>query len=353
MKVQVNKLANKILLAIYKKGFIWMKLKLFIQINDLVIYDENNHIKLSALIEYKLQKNEYKDKFLILTFYYTHNQSIDGKIRNIQPEIQSLFNSEIVSTERGYNYLRFTLLYKQSKDREYFILEPLPKHPYIGRIELSRYIEWNYVKYAHCLLGGNTGSGKSRMLFKIILELQSEGALLYIADGKFDELHDFAKNLQKNDNHITVADNHNEIVEMVKQVEAIIFQRNSKNKNNNAPVFLIIDEYASLTLLDKKIVERMNNSLKQITLLGRALNVHIILTIQRAAVETIPGAIRDNCLVKVGMGNLSSQNYEMIFNQRKNENELFDRKAGEGYISINYEKPRLFIAPAIKFPDEE
>lgn len=352
MKVQVNKLANKIMLAIYKKGFlIWMKLKFFIQINDLIIYDENNQIKLSALIEYKLQKNEYKDKFLILTFYYTHNQSIDDKIRNIQPEIQSLFNSEIVSTERGYNYLRFTLLYKQSKDREYFILEPLPKHPYIGRIELSRYIEWNYVKYAHCLLGGNTGSGKTRMLFKIILELQSEGALLYIADGKFDELHDFAKNLQKNDNHITVADNHNEIVEMVKQVETIMFKRSSKD--NNVPIFLVIDEYASLTLLGKKTVEAMNNSLKQLVLMSRAKNIHLIFALQRAGTGTIEGDLRDNLTVKIGLGNLSSQNYEMIFNQRKNENELFDRKAGEGYISINYEKPRLFIAPIIKFPEEE
>lgn len=351
MKVQVNKLANKILLAIYKKGVIWMKLKFFIQINDLVVYNENNQIKLSALIEYKLQKNEYKDKFLILTFYYTHNQSIDDKIRNIQPEIQSLFNSEIVSTERGYNYLRFTLLYKQSKDREYFILEPLPKHLYIGRIELSRYIEWNYVKYAHCLLGGNTGSGKTRMLFKIILELQSEGALLYIADGKFDELHDFAKNLQKNDNHITVADNHNEIVEMVKQVETIMFKRSSKD--NNVPIFLVIDEYASLTLLGKKTVEAMNNSLKQLVLMSRAKNIHLIFALQRAGTGTIEGDLRDNLTVKIGLGNLSSQNYEMIFNQRKNENELFDRKAGEGYISINYEKPRLFIAPIIKFPEEE
>lgn len=353
MKVQVNKLANKILLAIYKKGFIWMKLKFFIQINDLVIYDENNQIKLSALIEYKLQKNEYKDKFLILTFYYTHNQSIDDKIRNIQPEIQSLFNSEIMSTERGYNYLRFTLLFKRSKDRECFILEPLPKHPYIGRIELNRYIEWDYVRHASCLLSGNTGSGKSRMLYKIILELQADGdgVSLFVADGKFDELYDFAKDLQKNDNNITVAGNHNEIVEMIKEVETIMFQRNSKD--NNLPIFLVIDEYASLTLLDKKTVDSMNNSLKQLVLMGRAKNIHLIFALQRAGTDTIQGNLRDNLAVKIGLGNLSSQNYEMIFNQRKNENELFDRKSGEGYISINFETPRLFIAPIIKFPDEE
>ena len=351
MKVQVNKLANKILLDIYKKGFIWMKLKFFIQINDLVVYDENNQIKLSAVIEYKLQKNEYKDKFLILTFFYTHNQSIDDKIRNIQPEIQSLFNSEIMSTERGYNYLRFTLLFKRSKDRECFILEPLPKHPYIGRIEFNRYIEWNYVKFAHCLLVGCTGGGKSRLLYSIILKLQAEGARLYIADGKFDELYDFAKDLQKNDNNITVAGNHNEIVEMIKQVEAIMFQRNSKNKN--APIFLCIDEYASLTLLGKKTVEAMNASLKQLVLMGRAKNIHLIIALQRAGTNVIEGDLRDNMSVKISLGNLSSQGYEMVFNQRKNENELFDRKSGEGYISINFEKPRLFIAPIIKFPNEE
>ena len=87
--------------------------------------------------------------------------------------------------------------------------------------------------------------------------------------------------------------------------------------------------------------------------MSRAKNIHLIFALQRAGTGTIEGDLRDNLTVKIGLGNLSSQNYEMIFNQRKNENELFDRKAGEGYISINYEKLRLFIAPIIKFPEEE
>jgi len=53
-----------------------------------------------------------------------------------------------------------------------------------------------------------------------------------------------------------------------------------------------------------------------------AKNIHLIFALQRAGTGTIEGDLRDNLTVKIGLGNLSSQNYEMIFNQRKNENEL-------------------------------
>lgn len=77
--------------------------------------------------------------------------------------------------------------------------------------------------------------------------------------------------------------------------------------------------------------------------MGRAANIHIVMSLQRPETSVLDGAIRDNYPVRIGLGNLKDENYKMVFGVTKDDSVLH-REIGQGYISINdviesYESP--------------
>ncbi|WP_338139375.1 FtsK/SpoIIIE domain-containing protein, partial [Streptococcus mitis] len=132
--------------------------------------------------------------------------------------------------------------------------------------------------------------------------------------------------------------------ETVKHVEQIMDKRYEKKDRNVSGLFLVIDEFAALRIaLGKKEFTEVNDSLRRIILLGRAANIHIVMSLQRPETSVLDGAIRDNYPVRIGLGNLKDENYKMVFGVTKDDSVLH-REIGQGYISINdviesYESP--------------
>ena len=134
------------------------------------------------------------------------------------------------------------------------------------------------------------------------------------------------------------------IGETVKHVEQIMDKRYEKKDRNVSGLFLVIDEFAALRIaLGKKEFTEVNDSLRRIILMGRAANIHIVMSLQRPETSVLDGAIRDNYPVRIGLGNLKDENYKMVFGVTKDDSVLH-REIGQGYISINdviesYESP--------------
>lgn len=359
ISVKLRKLHNRYVLRGFKNSIIFYKLKYLIQTNKLYEIDQftkhvivENHkqtkkrIEISSIIKYQVSKNEFGDKILELRLMKSGSK-IDEKLLNLTSQIQSLFNSELLSKSNEIGYVSYQLLYKRAKNEEVVNLSDEQFKNTKGTIKLSHRHVWEYIDKPHLLLGGNSGSGKSYLLFSIVWKMMAEtiNENIFVCDGKFDELEEISKNKFKLKN---VAKNVTDIVKSINFVEEEMNKRYADKFRDRKAVFLVIDEFAALSLiLDKNEVKELTKRLKSIILKGRAANIHVLVAMQRASSANMDLDIRDNCAIRIGLGNLSQENFKMIFNETRSENEIITRNIGEGYILIDGQSVSLFEAPKI------
>ena len=239
------------------------------------------------------------------------------------------------------------MLYKRSKNSDICDLNNLVVKDTKGTIKLSNRHNWNYISKPHLLLGGNSGSGKSYLLFSLVHKMLKETSKenIYICDGKFDELKEIADEKFKLKNN---AKSVYAIIEFIKRVENEMDERYRDKFRSREAIFLVIDEFAALSLvLEKDEFKELNKRLKTIILKGRSANIHVLIAMQRASSNSIDLDIRDNTAIRIGLGNLSTENFKMIFGETRAENEILNRGIGEGYILIDGEQISLFESPEI------
>ena len=102
MKTRLKKLINKNLIYFFRHGSTRMKLKYFIQVNQLYIADDikeiineeqnqkSTQISLSSIIKWKYFRNEYQDKILNLIFFRQGSSLIDKKLLDLGPQLEAL-----------------------------------------------------------------------------------------------------------------------------------------------------------------------------------------------------------------------------------------------------------------------
>ena len=355
---RLRKIHNKLVLQAYKHGFIWQKLQYFIQSNNLytrdevktVVNSEDNgtqrlsRVQLSISAKYKKTKNEFGDTILQI-WLIKSGSVLDSNLADFQPKLEALFNGPVLTVIKERQWVEYDLLYKPSKEPDEFILdEPVSKAPENSSTQPQ--VWWQYKKAPHMLISGNSGTGKNYLLFSIVRKMMGETdpSNIYIADGKFDELAAIAKDWRIPN----IAENNEEIGEFIHRVNDEM-ERRYQNQVQGEAIFLVIDEFAALQLtIDKKDWQELNKTIKNIILKGRAANVHVLIALQRASSESIDLAIRDNTAVKIGLGNLSPENFKMVFGESRNQNDLINRNIGEGYIKIDGENLALFESPTIR-----
>ena len=138
------------------------------------------------------------------------------------------------------------------------------------------------------------------------------------------------------------------MIEFIKRVENEMDERYRDKFRSREAIFLVIDEFAALSLvLEKDEFKELNKRLKTIILKGRSANIHVLIAMQRASSNSIDLDIRDNTAIRIGLGNLSTENFKMIFGETRAENEILNRGIGEGYILIDGEQISLFESPEI------
>lgn len=359
-RTRLTKLRKGPVLWAYRKSpLLKYRFKYFLQVNELYkveeqklrVSDDNvvggkSEIQFSSEISWKKEKNEFGDTILIVKIH-KDGSVLESRIENAIPKLQSIFGP-IISKENSVKYYEVRLFLKQTDWLEEIDLKEEVEINPQRFIQLSKYHKWNYISSPHLLLGGESGSGKSRVLYGLIYKCLRETTKdnIFICDGKGEELYRVSNYLLELPN---VGRTSEEIFDYIKDVENIMDRRHHGIEENQSPVFLVVDEFAALRIsMNKKEFEDLNNSLKRIILMGRSSNVHLIMALQRAETSVIDGAIRDNFAVRIGMKNLSVENFKMVFGVSKDES-ILKRKKGQGYISIDGEMEQ-YEAPWVPLP---
>ena len=152
--------------------------------------------------------------------------------------------------------MEYNILVKESANETYYINDEQDTNVIDNHtIRLSKYHNWDFQKLPHCLISGNSGSGKSFQLYEIISEAKKLTNQIYICDGKNDELTLYAKEVFKLGN---IYSEETSISRAIKAIEKEMDKRFKLRQDSNKilsfePLFLIIDEYTALKLtMDKK-----------------------------------------------------------------------------------------------------
>lgn len=159
----------------------------------------------------------------------------------------------------------------------------------------------------HGLVIGETGSGKSYLVNKLIAQANAQDCTVIVADPK--DAGDFVSS-----EPTRLARGPHESVQVVEQVAL-------EMRDLPGTTLLVVDELAAVGLRlvgesardAKDRVERLHAALGTCCLMGRAFGLRLLLLTQRADASAFgSGAIRDNCSWRVALGWLSPMGYSQI-----------------------------------------
>ena len=167
----------------------------------------------------------------------------------------------------------------------------------------------------HMLIGGGTGSGKSRLTLSLLMQCLKKGATVFIADFKGGV--DFASvwhtkcKMIFEPQELLIA-----LTELAEELEhrrnlfvaegtPNIDEYNKATGENLRRYILACDEIAEvldktgLNKEEKEIIFKIERCLSLIARQGRAFGIHLILATQRPSADLIPGQIRTNLTFRI------------------------------------------------------
>ena len=338
---ELRRVLSAFWLRVYKNGPTRFKIKYFLAMNHLYtskklkISEESNKtiekIGQSIRVNWIFRKNTFGDKLLVLTLNKTGSKKLDETLNEYRDSLELIFNSDVLEVREDRNSVSYILIVKSAKKREVVIREHNIQSG-TDSIDLDNFSDWKYKNNAHMLISGQTGSGKSYLMYYLISEMQklTSKEHIIVCDPKASELYDIAKNKLCIKNTYETADDISFAVKNIVDKMNEIYQNKEENKE---PYFLIIDEYAALQLqLDKKSFLDLQNNMKLLALKARAANIHLVLALQQPNAIDLPTALRDQFSIRIGLGNLQAITFKEMFGFEKKNVGI--RKLGEGYISF-------------------
>lgn len=232
---------------------------------------------------------------------------------------------------------------KNYKPEQYALSE------YVSKIKttdlLSLYFDKKHIvslrDYPHFLISGASGSGKSYFANQLVIQAIIKGYEVVILDpkrsyGLYRNFTDYVYELD-------------DIVEKMTSVESQMAQRMQQlqpelDKNPNVlavdvgfkPMLVVIEEYISLiSSLDKKQKEEVERIVKNLSVLARQSNIHIMIVMQAAGTENINATTRSN-LTKILLGNAQSNILTATFGTGIDiPNTKSKMSKGEGLIQLD------------------
>lgn len=200
-------------------------------------------------------------------------------------------------------------------------LVPFVSYLQHSEIPIMKDFAIDYDKVTSILIAGNSGSGKSYLLTYMlsVLNLISE---LVVVDPKFDTPSRWA-----NKNGISVirpqknrskSDFVSQVNEQLSNCLTLIQQRQEELYDDPSTTFphltVVIDEVLALSEgINKAIKDSFFSLLSQVSLLGRATKVHLLLVSQRFDHTSIPVSVREQANVLIQIGNINKKTTQFLF----------------------------------------
>lgn len=190
---------------------------------------------------------------------------------------------------------------------------------------------WDYRKRPHALLIGGTGTGKTTALKRLISEFSDRlpDAEIYLAtfkhkDDDFPERQEgpyFASYLRCR-----------ELFESFFER----FQRRLDGADSARHLLLLVfDEWAGFLLsLNKKEQEDLLSKMGMLLMMGRSMNIQVIVAMQRPDAIFFRNGARDNFGLIMALGNLTSDGLHMVFSDDFIKQIEPCTEIGQGYLLI-------------------
>lgn len=265
--------------------------------------------------------------------------SFDDNLDSAIDKLASLFG-EIKEVANYAKYYEVKIVIKEHKEtlliHKNMVVENVAKQ---HKLKINKFITINLETTPGILIAAASGSGKSYYIMYLLVQMLKETNSIFVIDGKFREIKKAANQMGIK----TTANNVDESLKYIEQVEKLIKHRNAKeNNDDDETVFLVIDEY--LYFLDNvldaygaKKVKEIERKIINIVITGRSMNVVLVISLQRLGAAKSKDEIglhlriRDNIATKVGLGNLSKENFEMLFSQTM-DSKITTKGNREGYF---------------------
>ncbi|CAI8888220.1 MULTISPECIES: helicase HerA domain-containing protein [Bacillus amyloliquefaciens group] len=225
----------------------------------------------------------------------------------------------------------------------------------VNKVPVMENFEFNLNKVTSIAIAGNSGSGKSYFLTYLLCVLKKNSKLV-IVDPKFDLPSRWGR--ENNVKVIAPSDNRNKSdyvssvnAELSRSLE-LIHQRQQVLYNNPQADFehytLVIDEVLALSDgTAKPIKEAFFSLLSQISLLGRATKVHLLLVSQRFDSNAIPISCREQLNVIIQVGNINSKTTQFLFPDLSLEGIVIPQGIGTGLIQVIDSEHPFQIVPLL------
>lgn len=195
----------------------------------------------------------------------------------------------------------------------------------------------DFSKAPHLLIAAPSGSGKTYLLTYILGQLAQKPIRLLLADFKgvdfieFDGCPGYYK-------HTAVA-----------QALSLVFDEMQSRMENPVPwyppIYFCVDEWAGfLALHSKKEQEDYKQKMASILMLGRGVQVFVIMSLQRPDAAYITG--RDNFGNCIGLGHLSQEAIRMLFPD--DAQKIQPQPRGKGYLRIEGKSLTPILVPQIR-----
>lgn len=352
-KTSISKLVGKRKLNFYKKSRLTrFKLKYFIQGNLLYFVEEEKEIKdnqrlrkIAIATEIKFKKYKVEENVYLLLRLMKSSANFDDNLDPAIDKLASLFG-QIKEVANFPKYYEVKIVIKEAKEnvlikKDMTVENPKQEH----KLKINKFITVDLNRSPGILLAAPSGGGKSFYLMYLFMNMLKETNNIFVIDGKYKEIRKAAEQMGIK----TVAEDVEKSINFIDQVEKMIKYRNSLDTREfNDTVFLVIDEYTFfldkiLTEYGYKKLKEIENKIINIVLAGRSVNINVVLALQRLGASKnkdevgLHLRIRDNIATKIGLADLSPENFEMLFGQTK-DNKIIKRKTGQGYVKAETEE---------------
>ena len=343
----ISKLVGKRKLNLYKKSnLIRFKLKYFIQLNLLYAVEEEKELKdnqrlrkVAISTQIKFKKYKIDNNVYLLLRLMKAGAEFDDRLESSVDKLATLFG-EIKEIANHSKYYEVKLIIKEHKEtlliHKDMTVENIAKE---HKLKINKFITIDLRYTPGILIAAASGSGKSFYIMYLLVQMLRETNSVFVIDGKFREIKKAANQMGIK----TTANNVDESIKYIEQIEKLIKYRNAKeNNDDDETVFLVIDEY--LYFLDNvldaygdKKLKEVEKKIINIVLAGRSMNIILVLSLQRLGAAKSKDEvglhlrIRDNMATKVGLGDLSKENFEMLFAQTK-DSKIIKKGNREGYL---------------------
>lgn len=274
---------------------------------------------------------------------YAQGKDYSHKIQNLDTELMSFLELPIADKLITASYTEYIFKIVNGDRQtmsEAFRLRNNDK--YI--LKLNEHFDWNVIKHPHCLVAGGTGSGKTLILFQIVLSALEIQGDIAIIDPKRSDLFNVGERYFPTSTVSETA----QIIELLKNYTQIMDDRYTQFLSseimigasikdlNLQPIFIFFDEVSAAMIgAEPKEKKEIMKYLTQLILKGRQAGINLILATQRPDADVISANLRDQLSVRIALGNLSADGKKMMFGSLDREllNFSSDEK-GVGYIQI-------------------